>query len=61
MSKFEPKNRMEAYYWKFENELKLLKAFSILDDKENYIRKLQHLKDEIDICRFLLEREIKNG
>jgi len=57
MSKFEPKNRMEAYCYRFEDMVKLLMSQSLLNNKVEYIKQLDNIKQEIDICKELLDKE----
>ena len=57
MSKFEPKNRMEAYVYRFNDMVKLLMSQALLNNKEEYIKQLENLKNEIEICKKLIKNE----
>lgn len=60
MSKLEPKNRKEAFCYQFEDDIKLLKSFALLDDQNEYLKQLGIIEMHIKNCKELIKNEKQN-
>jgi len=47
MSRHNPKNKMEAFTHQFEDTTKLLMSLAVLNDRGEYLKQLQLLKEQI--------------
>jgi len=43
MSKLDPRNREEAFSWQFEDDVKMLRSISMLDNQQSFDKALQTL------------------
>lgn len=60
MSKYEPKNQEEAFCYQFEDDIKLLKRYALLNDTKQYLIQLDIIISHIDICKELINLKISN-
>lgn len=58
MSKYEPKNREEAFAYQIEDDIKLLHSLSMLNDTASYEKQLQTIEQRIASYRQLRDQEI---
>ncbi len=56
MSKYNPKNIMEAMTYQLEDDIKLLRSLAIIEDKKSFVKCVEILKKHIKCCE-LLEKE----